>query len=144
MTLRRRILLTLLPLLALLVVLGGAGIVLLHRLGGQADLILRENYDSVRAMFRLNEALERIDSAFAFAVSGREDEARRQYHDNWPAYEEQLRVEQNNITLPGEAELVDRLTQLSKRYRELGERFFERPPGAAERGSDYYGTADVP
>ena len=83
LSLRRRILLTLAPLLLLLGAVGVAGVLLLHRLGGQADLILRENYDSVRAMFRLNEALERIDSSFTFALSGREEEARRQYRDNW-------------------------------------------------------------
>src|SRR5436305_11706922 len=136
MTLRRRILLTLAPLLALIVVLGGAGAVLLHRLGGRTDLILRENYDSVRAMFRLNEALERIDSAFQFALSGREDEARRQYVANWPEYERQLRIEQQNITLPGEAELVDRLTRLTGDYRAAGDRFFARPAGATERADE--------
>src|SRR5947207_1922796 len=98
LSLRRRILLTLAPLLALIAALGGAGVLLLHRLGGRADLILRENYDSVRAMFRLNEALERIDSAFQFALSGREDDARHQYRDNWPRYDEQLRFQQSNIT----------------------------------------------
>src|SRR3954453_19200372 len=106
-SLRRRIVFTLAPLLALVAGLGVAGVVLLQQLGGRIDLILRENYDSVRAMFRLNEAVERMDSAFQFALSGREDDARRQYHDNWPLVEEQLRVEQNNITLPGEKDLAD-------------------------------------
>src|SRR3954465_9332423 len=113
MTLRRRILLTLAPLLALLAVLGGAGIVLLHRLGGRTDLILRENYDSVRAMFRLNEALERIDSSFQFALAGREEDARRTYADNWSAYRDQLAAEERNVTLPGEADLVARLKRLT-------------------------------
>src|SRR5215475_8148873 len=115
-SLRRRILLTIAPLVLLLALLGGAGVVLLYRLGGRIDLILRENYDSVRAMFRLNEAVERIDSAFQFALSGRGDEARRQYHDSWPRVEEQLRIEQHNITLPGEQELADRLTALWADY----------------------------
>ena len=56
---------------------GRAGVVLLYQLGGRADLILRENYASVQAMFRLNEAAERIDSGFQFALAGRQDEARR-------------------------------------------------------------------
>ncbi len=79
LTLRRRILLTLAPLLLLLAMLGSAGAVLLYRLGGRIDLILRENYDSVRAMSRLNEALERIDSSFSFALASHEDIAVPQY-----------------------------------------------------------------
>src|ERR1700757_2775164 len=109
-SLRQRILLTLLPLLALIAATGGGGIVLLRQIGGRIDLILRENYDSVRAMFRLNESAERIDSAFQFALSGREDDARQQYRDNWPQYDRQLQVERENITLPGEADLVKQLT----------------------------------
>src|SRR5712672_347725 len=139
LSLRRRLLLTLAPLLALIAALGGAGVVLLQQLGGRVDLILRENYDSVRAMFRLNEAIERIDSAFQFALSGREDEARQQYRDNWPRFDEQLQIEQQNVTLPGEAELVDRLTALSREYRRRGDVFFADAPN---RSRDYYGTAD--
>ena len=45
--------LTLLPLLALMAVLGGVGVVLLLRLGGNIDAILRENFDSVVYMERL-------------------------------------------------------------------------------------------
>ena len=120
MSLRTRIYLTLTPLLLLLALLGGAGVVLIYRLGGRADAILRENYDSVRAMSRLNEALERIDSAFTFALAGHEDYAVPQYRDHWPRYEEELRVEQKNITLPGEADLVARLTELTRQYRDQG------------------------
>jgi PAS domain S-box-containing protein len=144
LSLRGRILLTLAPLLVLLAALGGAGVVLLQRLGDRADQILRENYDSVRAMYRLNEALERIDSAFQFALSGRDADARRQYAENWPRYDEQLRVEQDNITLPGEAELVDRLLALTRDYRRRGDKFFTRPPDSTERSADYYGTDGRP
>ena len=37
--------------------------------------ILRENYDSVIFMRDLNEALERIDSSFQFALAGREEQS---------------------------------------------------------------------
>ena len=73
LTLRRRIFLTLIPLLFLLAVIGRRGIVLLLRLGNSVDAILRENYVSVIAMERLNEAVERIDSSYQFALSGRRD-----------------------------------------------------------------------
>jgi PAS domain S-box-containing protein len=141
LSLRRRLLLTLAPLLALIAALGGAGVVLFQQLGTRVDLILRENYDSVRAMFRLNEALERIDSAFQFALSGREEDAHQQYRDNWPRFDEQLRVEQHNITLPGEGELADRLTALARDYRRQGDAFFA---DSANRSRAYFGTTEAP
>src|SRR5262245_16772015 len=95
--LRQRIVLTLLPLLVLLVVLGSAGILLLDRLGGSIKVILHENLDSVIAMQDLKEALERIDSSFQFTlVAGglkdpderriRESGARQAYEANWKNY----------------------------------------------------------
>ena len=102
MTLRQRLLLTLLPTLLLLAGLGTAGAVLLHRLSDRIGDILSENYDSVVFMVDLNEALERIDSSFTYALLGQEQKAREQYRTNWRLYEESLRKEQNNVTLPGE------------------------------------------
>jgi signal transduction histidine kinase len=138
MTLRYRILITLLPLLALLAVLGAAGAVLIHRLGGRIDLILRENYDSVIAMERLNEALERIDSSFQFALAGREAPAREQYARNLKPYEDALDLERHNITLPGEQELVDELVRLTAHYRAQGEAFYALPTGDQRRHSAYF------
>jgi NtrC-family two-component system sensor histidine kinase KinB len=125
LSLRQRILLTLVPWLALLAVVGGAAIVLLERLGGSIDAILRENYDSVIYMERLKESLERIDSSFAFALAGQEDKARAQYQQQWKPYIEALRSEQGNITLDGEGELVQELTDLTARYRKQGDAFYE-------------------
>src|SRR5262249_45943946 len=99
---RLRIVLTLLPLLILLGVLGGAGTALLYRLGNRIDLILRENYDSVVYMQKLREATERIDSSFQFALVKEEEKALQDYEPNWDEFRKNLRKEQNNITLPGE------------------------------------------
>ncbi len=131
LTLRQRILLTIVPLLVIVAVLGSAGVALLFRLGNSAGAILRENYDSVIAMQRLNEALERIDSAFQFALNGRHDadllqRARRQYEQNSEAYREALDVERNNITLPGEGELVRNLEELTAQYQKRGDAFFSK------------------
>ena len=87
LSLRYRITLTLIPLLGLLVFIGGSATVLIHRLSGRIDLILRENYYSVIYMERLKEALERIDSSFTFALAGQEERAREQYKDQWPAFQ---------------------------------------------------------
>src|SRR5581483_6194170 len=144
MTLRTRILLSLAPLGVLLAGLGIAGFLLLDRMGGRIEAILRENYASVQAMFRLNEALERMDSSFQFALSARtpekEKEARDQFEANWPAFEEQFRIEQNNVTiLPVEQQLVDHLRPLKDDYHSRGRDFFALPRASPERDAAYYG-----
>ncbi len=140
MSLRSRIFLTLAPLLALMLVLGGAGIAFLYHVSGGIDRILRENYESVLAMERLNEALERIDSSFQFALVGREDKAHRQYLENWKPYQDALEVERNNITLPGEQELFDELARLSEQYHRRGDAFYAQAMTSAERRQAYFGT----
>jgi signal transduction histidine kinase len=138
MTLRKRIIFTLVPLLALMIVLGGAALVILHRLGGLIDLILRENYVSVIAMERLNDAVADIDSSFQLALTGREAEAKGLYQKSWPSYRDALRLEQDNITLPGEGELVERLAALSEKYRREGDTYYARPSKDASRQQDYF------
>jgi NtrC-family two-component system sensor histidine kinase KinB len=137
--LRHRIVLTLLPLLALIAILGGSAVLLLHQLGSRIDKILHENFDSVLFMQRLNEALERIDSSFQFALAGREDKARQQYADNWKSYRVSLRDEQGNITLPGERELVEELIKLTEDYRDKGNKFYELPARSPQRQDAYFG-----
>ncbi len=138
LSLRSRILLTLAPLLVLLAILGSAGAWLLYHLGGRIDIILRENYESVIAMERLNEALERIDSSFQFALAGEGDKARGQYAPSWDAYRKALEKEEHNITLPGEKELVDQLRDVTWRYQRLGDDFYKLPAGDPRRHEAYF------
>jgi signal transduction histidine kinase len=138
LSLRTRILLTLLPLLALLAVLGGAGYLLLSHLGGRINVILRENFDSVRYMQHLGEAVERIDSSFTFALAGEQERALKQYQANWKLYRKYLEKEQGNITVPGERELVRRLTILTDHYRTEGDAFYKLTTTAARKRA-YFG-----
>src|SRR5258707_13860504 len=117
-TLRQRIVLTLLPLLVLMVGLGGTAAALLYDLGGRIEAILHQNYDSVLYMERLNEAVERIDSSFQFALLGRDQRGRDQFDENWPNFQNWVTKEQHNITEPGEQERADRLSVLAQRYGE--------------------------
>jgi signal transduction histidine kinase len=140
-TLRRRLVLSLAPVGVLLAVLGAIGLAVLWRMGGRIDAILQENYVSVEAMYRLNEHLERIDSSFQFALAGREAEAKSQFDANWTGFEDEFRVEEQNITiLPIEQELVDKLRTLKADYRARGDRFFARSAGSPERAADYFGS----
>jgi PAS domain S-box-containing protein len=143
LTLRRRIFLTLTPLLFLLAVIGAAGIVLLLRLGNSVDAILRENYVSVIAMERLNEALERIDSSYQFALSGQRERANQQYQENWTPYRSNLVVESNNITLPGERELFEQLERLTTDYQKQGDAFYAIASGDERAQRAYYGPGGL-
>src|ERR1700687_4055694 len=100
-SLRTRIFLLLMPPLLLLVAVCCVAGAVVYQLGGRIDAILHENYDSVIFMERLNEALERVDSSFTFALAGQEAKAAEQYTANWPEFKKKLSQEQNNITLPG-------------------------------------------
>jgi signal transduction histidine kinase len=142
MTLRQRLLLTLAPLVVLLALLGSAGIALLFRVSSRIDLILRENYDSVKYMVELNEAVERIDSSFNLALLGQEATARELYDRNWAKYMQNLRKERGNITLPGEGELVAELDRLTDFYRNEGDAFYRASAG--ERSGLYLGAAGRP
>jgi signal transduction histidine kinase/HAMP domain-containing protein len=143
MTLRQRIVLALAPLVCLLALIGAASFFLMRHVGNQIEDILRENYVSIKAMIDLNDALERIDSSFQFALQGKED-ARKEYDANWAIYDEQLRVEENNITEVGEPELVAQLKRLTAEYHKEGDRFFAADGERSVRPEMYFGGRDRP
>src|SRR4051812_50039785 len=84
-SLRSRLLLGIAPLLAIMVGMGLWAVVMFHRLGGNIDVILRENYRSVLAAQTMKESLERLDSAILFAIGGEEGRARGQIPQVPPA-----------------------------------------------------------
>jgi two-component system, NtrC family, sensor histidine kinase KinB len=137
-SLRSRILFAVLPQLVLLAILGGAAVVLLHRLGGNIDAIMRENYDSVLFMQSLKEALERIDSSFTFALADQEIKARQQYAEQWPLLLDNVKKELGNITLPGEDPLAKHLSSLVERYQQAGDAFYRRLAGDPNRRASYF------
>ncbi len=139
MTLRQRIVLALAPLVCLLALIGATAILLLRHVGNRIEDILRENYVSIKAMIDLNDALERIDSSFQFALQGKE-EAKHEYDANWAEYEKLLYLEENNITEEGEAELVEQLRALTTQYRKEGDRFFAGSMERPVRAEMYFGS----
>ena len=127
LTLRRRILLTVAPLVLLLAGMGTAGAGLVLRLGRLSDAILRENHDSVRAMDRLREGVLRVDRSF---LTG----SRLEYDAGWAEIDRQLAVEKGNVTIfPDEPRLVAELENELSSYRGAGGRYFTIPSGDAGR-----------
>jgi len=143
-TLRTTLLIGIAPLLAIMVALGLWAVVMFSRLGNNIDVILRENYRSVLAAEGMKEALERMDSALLFAIGGEEETARHQFDENRPLFERNLKIEQGNVTLPGEQERADTLTGLRNRYFELSDRFFKLDPSKKEERTKLYFTRLLP
>ena len=141
-SLRRRIILTVIPFLFLLALMGASSLFLLESLSRKINAIMRENYDSVRAMEHLKEASIGIDESFRIALEGDESSALSQFTRAWSSYSKELAIEEQNITIfPEEERLVAELQRLTSRYEKDGNRFFfERTPDDPARKLDYKGS----
>ena len=137
-TLQTKILIGLLPTLAIVVGLGLWAIVMFYRLGGNIDVILRENYTSILAAEGMKEAIERMDSGLLFAVGGRDLYGKTQFDENLPRFLEHLNTEKANITLPGEERLAESLDHLFQQYTASSARFFAQPHMPPERRAEIY------
>ncbi|HEV3166856.1 MAG TPA: ATP-binding protein [Isosphaeraceae bacterium] len=137
-TLRTKLMVGLAPLLAIMVGLGLWAIIMLNHLGGRIEVILKENYRSVLAAEGMKEAIERMDSAAQFAINGQDERARRQFRQYQPMFEQHLDVEKNNITLPGEREMVKRLAGHYDTYIRKTNAFYGLPAAPSQARSDAY------
>lgn len=122
MSLRRRLLLAQLPLAAALVFLVLLARTSVEALGRSSARILHENQRSVVAAHRMNEAVERLDSAALFVVAGRADLGRPQAERFVPEFEAALGEQERNLTEPGEGERTRALRAAWTAYRAALER----------------------
>ncbi len=95
-------------------------------LGRNAASILQDNYRSVLAAEQMKEALERIDSAAMFIVAGERTRGLAQAEQNLARFEQQLAVQQSNITERGEPEATAALRRAWTDYRAAYDRFVDR------------------
>src|SRR5450432_1105666 len=135
---KRRIFFGLAPLFILLVATGTYAVALFAKLGNSVDVILRENFRSVLAGQQMKETAERMDSALFFSLVGEEERGRKLYAQNLPSFRESLRTELGNITLPGEAELAEKVKQSHEKYAARAEVFWATP-NIEERRKMYFG-----
>ena len=127
MSLRAKLLLAQAPMALVLILLGAVGLQRLGELGQSSQTILKDNYRSVLAAQRMKEALERVDSAAVFRAAGRPDKADAQAPPNIKLFEAELRVQEKNITEPGERELTARLRAEWTRYLEAYQAHLSSP-----------------
>lgn len=103
-------------LLLIIVIIGIESITQFTGLGSSIDVILRENYRSVLACQQMKESLEQMDSGALFTLLGDTEQGKVLVAKNAPAFAKALRVELNNITLPGEQDKAERIRNLFRRY----------------------------
>jgi signal transduction histidine kinase len=138
MTLNRRLLLGISPLLVIFLAVGVYGIYLFTKLGGAIDVTMRENYRSVVYSQNMKEASERMDAGLLFALGGEEARGKELFQQNVPVFEKNSDDEVHNITLPGEGELEAKVQRLHARYLDLANKFFALPPGDPVRRALYF------
>jgi NtrC-family two-component system sensor histidine kinase KinB len=124
--LRAKLLLAQAPLAVALVAVGILAAATISRLGQNSDAILKDNYRSVLAIERMQEATERMQDGAALLLIGGADEAAvaraaQQRH----LFESELRVQENNITEPGELEATQRLRYAWTAYQDAFDRLQE-------------------
>ena len=135
MTLRSRLLVAQSPLAVALAVVAVLSVLSIHRLGRAGERILSENYRSVLAAQRMKESIERLDSGALFMVIGEPERGLTLASEHRPAFERELRVEENNVTEPGEAVAARALREAWARYEADYDAFVQAAPD--ERRSRY-------
>jgi len=132
-TLRRRLLLAQVPLAAALLLVGAASLRTVAFLGDSSETILQDNYRSVLAAQRMGDALDGLDrEALLRALGQPAGEPADLLRDR---FESELKVQEGNVTEPGEGEATERLRAAWNGYRAQ-----EREQAAAgEKLSAYLG-----
>ncbi len=134
MTLRTKLLLAQAPLGLILVIISVLSVGMVSYLGSNSQTILKDNYRSVLAAQRMKEYIERIDSAALFLLAGRPDKGRPQASLNQPSFEAELKVQEGNITEPGEREVTRRLRDFWEDYQQKFDRLKQiRDPEESKR-----------
>ncbi len=138
MTLNRRLLLGITPVLLILLAVGIYAIVLFQHLGGAIDVILHENYDSVVASQNMQIASERMNAGLLLMLGGEEEKGKQLYQEYLPIFEKNSAIEAHNITLPGESEMEATVQRLHATYSAAAAKFFAMAPGDPGRRTLYF------
>lgn len=134
MSLRTKLLLAQAPLGIVLALVCILSLVIVSSLGSHSQTILKDNYRSVLAAQRMKESIERMDSAALFLLAGQQEKGVQQAEEYRPQFETELKVQEGNITEPGEREVTQRLRGFWTAYQEQFDELKElRDPEAAKR-----------
>jgi len=111
----------------------GWAVLNLVSLGQASEAILRENYRSILAAENMLNALERQDSGILLLLLGAGEQGATQFRDHEPVFWEWLGRAKDNITIPGEGDLVRGIEAEYKGFRDRASELTRQ--GAAAGGS---------
>jgi NtrC-family two-component system sensor histidine kinase KinB len=112
----------------LLLIVAVVGVLSVHTLNESSqaiERILRENYDTLAACDHMKVALEKLDRQAELCLWEDRPEVCRQSQSVLSEFDKNLRFQQGNVTVPGEQELTDRLTESWKGYSRDLENFYQ-------------------
>ena len=126
MNLRTKLLLAQAPLILALALVCIFSVVIISSLGSYSQTILKDNYRSVLAAQRMQEAIERLEDTgpLLLLAALRNEEAQRATEFR-QQFENELKVQEGNITEPGEQDVTRRLRALWMNYQEKFDRLKE-------------------
>jgi PAS domain S-box-containing protein len=116
MNIRTKLFVGYLAFTATLVILGGWSAWHLREMGGVSRNIIANNYDSTVAAHDMRDSLERQNSAALFALLGRRDEALKKLIEYRNRFDTSFQSAANNITEPGESEIIESLHRNREAY----------------------------
>jgi signal transduction histidine kinase len=127
-------------LIVIILAVSGWAIYHLVHLGRSVDVILINNYKSILAAENMKEALERIDSSAMFLVASHTEKAKAQFAENEKKFQDNFRIAADNITEPGEAEIVNDINNRHAAYRQAIQRFFDNQPKVTvhQQSTEYF------
>ena len=101
----------------MLIIAGIISIIELTRVGKSVQVLLDQNYKSINAANTMLEALEREDGGVLLLILGIKDEGRTTIHEADSIFLKGLHILQNNVTLPGEGDLVTGISYSYSEYK---------------------------
>lgn len=128
--------------LVILLVVGLISIRTIMQSSKTIEQIFSENYDTVAACIRMKDAIEQIERG-ADAVLWGSTGDRGKIESGLLEFTNNLKFQLGNVTVPGEQELTDRLTELWNTYRS-GLEDFLKMPDAVEARREFYRTRLLP
>lgn len=118
-TLKSRISLVYICLVLLTAIIGTASVINLYRLERSVEGLMTNNYKSINAVANMLEAIERQDSAVLTYMNNDRQRGIELFSENNNIFMKWYNVEFNNITVPGEKELVENIDSYYVKYTNL-------------------------